>query len=352
MLDDRSTLMRSPHILKRVLPKTGKKFMEQINSPTRPGVHAIIAGRSILLRLPRNQSDIAFIRSLGYVRFDNAGFCWVIQHHPLNIKKLNDYFSERIRWCDQPIPDNKKAVSELKIAPHVLMVTRFRNSRIRLAFSYDPAMVRKIKEQPLYAWDQDSKSWTLPHTEQILKRLSDFCSANGWRYNYAEDNTKPERKPRPRPSETINYRKCPEVYIEKMTVLRYSPRTIQVYVDCFTEFLNYFPEKEPFDIKQDEIIGYLRYLIEERCISTSYQNQAINAIKFYFEKVAGGKRETYYIERPRREKFLPEVLSEEEVKLILAHIVNLKHKCMIMTAYSSGLRVGTSGWQTLIQNAC
>jgi len=54
----------------------------------------------------------------------------------------------------------------------------------------------------------------------------------------------------------------------------------------------------------------------------------------------GGKRETYYIERPRREKFLPEVLSEEEVKAIIGSILNLKHKCMIMTAYSAGLRVG------------
>ena len=81
------------------------------------------------------------------------------------------------------------------------------------------------------------------------------------------------------------------------------------------------------------------YLVEERQISTSYQNQAINAIKFYFEKVLKGPRRVYYIERPRKEKLLPSVLSEAEVKKIIENISNLKHKCLIMTCYSAGLRI-------------
>jgi len=75
-------------------------------------------------------------------------------------------------------------------------------------------------------------------------------------------------------------------------------------------------------------------------VSTSYQNQAINSIKFYFEKIAGRDRETFYVDRPRREKFLPVVLSEEEVRSVIGSIDNLKHKCLIMTAYSAGLRIG------------
>ena len=93
-------------------------------------------------------------------------------------------------------------------------------------------------------------------------------------------------------------------------------------------------------LTKEEIQAYQRYLVEDRKVSTSYQNQAINAIKFYFEKVLKQQRETYYIERPRKERYLPVVLSEEEVKKIISSISNLKHRCMIMTAYSAGLRVG------------
>lgn len=87
------------------------------------------------------------------------------------------------------------------------------------------------------------------------------------------------------------------------------------------------------------IIEFLRYLVNERRVSTSYQNQSINAIKFYYERVCGGSRKIYLIDRPREETYLPEVLSEEEVKAILDATENLKHKALLMTIYSAGLRV-------------
>jgi hypothetical protein len=42
-------------------------------------------------------------------------------------------------------------------------------------------------------------------------------------------------------------------------------------------------------------MDFSRYLVTERKVSTSHQNQAINAIKFYFEKVKGGERKFYHI---------------------------------------------------------
>ena len=48
---------------------------------------------------------------------------------------------------------------------------------------------------------------------------------------------------------------------------------------------------------------------------------------------------TCKIDRPRREKTLPEVLSEEEVMRLLDAVNNLKHKCILMTIYSAGLRL-------------
>ena len=61
--------------------------------------------------------------------------------------------------------------------------------------------------------------------------------------------------------------------------------------------------------------------------------------KFYYEQVLQGERKYYQIERPRKEKRLPVVLSEEEVALILSVVKNLKHKCLLMLIYSAGLRI-------------
>ena len=107
----------------------------------------------------------------------------------------------------------------------------------------------------------------------------------------------------------------------------------------FEEFLNYYENVEPESITETMIIEFLRYLVNERRVSTSYQNQSINAIKFYYERVLGGIRKIYLIDRPREEMYLPEVLSEEEVKAILDATENLKHKAILMTKYSAGLRI-------------
>jgi site-specific recombinase XerD len=307
-------------------------------------VIVVVTSRNIILRLPKDPEDIAFIRSLGRVRWDTAGFCWVIPDYPANREKIKKYFGKRLRVRSddsQSAPGGKSNGKESKAPPEAqsLVVVRYHNGRIRLIFRWSTELIKLIKRFPLYSWDVETQSWTLPHTEKIMSKLQYFCKINDWKYRYVEDIAHLNRKSRPRPADIPNYRKCPDIYLERLTVLRYSPNTIHVYTDCFTEFINYFSTRELDEITQSDILIYLRYLIEERCVSTSYQNQAINSIKFYYEKIAGRSRETFYIDRPRKEKFLPSVLSEAEVKRIIDSIRNIKHKCMIMTAYSAGLRV-------------
>jgi site-specific recombinase XerD len=97
--------------------------------------------------------------------------------------------------------------------------------------------------------------------------------------------------------------------------------------------------QDPREITEKEIISFIRYLVDERQVSASYQNQSINAIKFYYEKVLGGVRKFYFIERPQKERRLPVVLSEAEVSQLFEVTENLKHKCLLMLIYSAGLRV-------------
>ena len=131
----------------------------------------------------------------------------------------------------------------------------------------------------------------------------------------------------------------PPEYIETLKLKNYSEPTIKTYRLHFQRFLNYCHKMEIENITHEQIRQYLLYLIEERNYSASSQNQAINAIKFYYEKVLGKPVEKYYVPRPRKPKTLPEVLSEEEVTKILKQIHNLKHKSIIYLIYSAGLRL-------------
>lgn len=82
----------------------------------------------------------------------------------------------------------------------------------------------------------------------------------------------------------------------------------------------------------------MQYLLDAKKVSSSTQNQAINAIKFYYEKVEKRERKVYALERPLKETKLPKILSEEEVMAILQSVDNLKHKAMLWLIYATGLR--------------
>ncbi len=137
------------------------------------------------------------------------------------------------------------------------------------------------------------------------------------------------------PSSSIE---LPQGYLEKLVQKRYSPNTIKTYVTYMKSFIVEFKDRELPSISTKEIDDYILKLIRSKGISPSQQNQRINSIKFYYEKVLGMDKQFHTIERPRKARELPKVLSEEEVLAILKSIINLKHKAIISTIYSAGLR--------------
>lgn len=127
-------------------------------------------------------------------------------------------------------------------------------------------------------------------------------------------------------------------YEDLLIQKRYSNNTQRVYCNYFNDFINYFNEVNLEVISKEQINSYVLTLIRSKNISTSQQNQRINAIKFYYEKVLGRERQYYELHRPKKEHKLPKVLSKNEVKKILDSCINIKHKCILMLFYSAGLR--------------
>lgn len=119
---------------------------------------------------------------------------------------------------------------------------------------------------------------------------------------------------------------------------KYSYKTIKAYIYFNKDFLNFLGKRLP-DINDDDIKNYLLHLAENKQSATSTLNQAINALKFYYGEVLKRKF-VYEIKRPRKDKKLPVILSQEEITKILSSVDNIKHKAILMLIYSAGLRVG------------
>lgn len=125
---------------------------------------------------------------------------------------------------------------------------------------------------------------------------------------------------------------------QKLSLRGYSATTAKTYTEHFKLFLRFYSNYRPEELEEPEITNYLLYLIEKKKISKSTQNSAINAIKFYYEKVLKQDRKVYYLERPLKEKKLPMVLNQNEIISIFGALNNIKHSAMLMLIYSAGLR--------------
>lgn len=79
--------------------------------------------------------------------------------------------------------------------------------------------------------------------------------------------------------------------------------------------------------------------MEEKDCSHSFVNQAVSSIKFLTSQIPHNENIRLKIPRPKKEKKLPAVLSKEEIWIILNSVENEKHKTILFTMYSSGLRV-------------
>jgi len=300
-----------------------------------------VIGRKIMIKLPKNDADIRFINTLKYSRWDGRMFLWEIPNYPGNLDLIKDHFNGRI---DEMIIHDKFDVSikneTFTIGFKELLIIKTNSGRLKLIFGFNKSLLTLIKHYPYHFWDTKNKWWTIPYSEIYLNTIKQLALEEGLTINYQEESTPEKGLVRVSAFDIPNYRNCPEEMILKLRELRYSENTIRIYSSMFEEFINHYYKFDINKIDEPQIISFLRYLVMERKVSTSYQNQSINAIKFYYERVLGGQRKFYFIERARKEHTLPTVLSEEEVVRLFRAVDNIKHKSMLMLAYSSGLRLG------------
>ncbi|MFV8389538.1 tyrosine-type recombinase/integrase [Flavobacterium sp. LB1P71] len=121
---------------------------------------------------------------------------------------------------------------------------------------------------------------------------------------------------------------------------RYSESTLTTYSEALKSFLFFYREKPIADITNEDVIIYNNEFILKNNLSASYQNQIVNALKLFFRTLQNKMMVVDTIHRPKRAKLLPNVLTKEEVKLILNAHSNIKHKMMLSLIYSCGLRCG------------
>lgn len=196
-------------------------------------------------------------------------------------------------------------------------LVKFRGeSRIAIKFPKDKALIERVKRLDGVRWNPDKLYWHVPDTPAYRERF---------------------KLPQKRELKEAQQQAI-ESFRNWMRSKRYGESTIKTYVEALRSFLLFFHDKSLEEIATEDLVTYNNDYILKNNLSSSYQNQVVNAVKLYFRTLENRKLDPDLLHRPRREKVLPNVLSKEEVKAILDSLRNLKHKTMLSLIYSAGLR--------------
>ena len=194
--------------------------------------------------------------------------------------------------------------------------------RIAVYFDNTRELTERFKKLEGSRWSSSLRVWHLPFTPEYEKQFNPIDP----------QKPVPEIKFDDKKTEAIR------TFEHWLKSRRYSPNTIKTYLDAIRVFFRFYIDNEMNSIGNGDIVRFNNEYILKRNLSSSYQNQMVNAIKLFYRTVENRNLEIEKVHRPKSEKTLPNVLSKEEVKGILQAHSNTKHVAMLSLIYACGLR--------------
>jgi integrase/recombinase XerD len=240
-----------------------------------------------------------------------------------------------------------------------------RNSEcIGIYFDKNTDLEKIIRSQPAVKWSQTNKCWYIPLTQKgyalLIEDLKEKAIVNNallkayLQKKKKVEKTLPEEKYVENKKQTALTKpvalsaawqlsdantKALEKFVQQLKLKAYSPSTIKTYRNEFLQLLQILKTKAVDRLAVDDIKRYMVYAMEKEGIGENTAHSRLNALKFYFEQVLGREKFFWEIPRPKKPTLLPKLLNEEEIRRLFNALTNKKHKAMLFTAYSAGLRV-------------
>ena len=126
--------------------------------------------------------------------------------------------------------------------------------------------------------------------------------------------------------------------IDAMVLRGLARRTQQAYLSVVAQLAAHY-HCSPDRLDGAQVKAWLLHRITERHLAYTTVNQAVCALKFFFDTVLGRRAEAITIPYAHTPQRRPEILSREELARLFEAATNLRTRTLLMTAYAAGLRV-------------
>ncbi|MFV0439557.1 MAG: integron integrase [Desulfopila sp.] len=133
-----------------------------------------------------------------------------------------------------------------------------------------------------------------------------------------------------------------QVFTELQNCIRvrhYSQSTLRTYTGWLRKFQTFTESKDPTLLDNEDVKRFLTSLAVQKHVAASTQNQAFNALLFFFRHVLGKEfSKIDGIVRAKRKPYIPVVLSREEIDRIVDNL-KMPYRLIISLMYGCGLRI-------------
>ena len=126
--------------------------------------------------------------------------------------------------------------------------------------------------------------------------------------------------------------------IDDMTVRNLAPNTMLCYLKQVHYLARYFHES-PEQLTPEDIRGYQLYLAQDRKVSVNSRLVAMTALRFLYGVTLRRERFIEMLPMPRKEHYLPVILSPAEVLRFLEAAPSFTHRVIFSIMYGTGMRV-------------
>jgi len=128
-------------------------------------------------------------------------------------------------------------------------------------------------------------------------------------------------------------------YEKILRLKNYSPKTEKAYLHHINLFLDYISKSNISSVDSKILLDYFNYLKQTRKFSYSAIKQSLASVRFLFLDVLKKEIDFDFFVKMKRPNSLPNILTVDEIRKIINSITNLKHRTIISTIYSCGLRI-------------
>ena len=224
------------------------------------------------------------------------------------------------------------------------IIEHHKMSRIAVQFEYNEQWNKRMGKVRGAKWSKTMHCWHIPDTEENRKKCGIIMNSNigpaitgvhtpAVLQDVVKLSTK-EALCNMSPNNSGEMKR----FLDQLALKAYSPSTIRTYRNEFAQLLQILGTIQVQDLKPEHLQRYLLYCIKNGLKENTVHSR-INALKFYYEQVLHEHKMFFEIPRPKKPLVLPKLLNEDELRKLFNALTNKKHKAMMFTAYSGGLRV-------------